>query len=47
MEIIRDFSPEAIPYRLILKAEFLNDSQLMLEYYSGENWEEVSEVIQL
>ncbi len=47
MEVIRDFSPEAIPYRLILKAEFLNDSQLMLEYYSGKNWEEVSEVVNL
>lgn len=47
MEILRDFSPEAIPYRLILKAEFLNDLQLKLKYYSGENWEEVSEVINL
>lgn len=46
-EVLRNYAPEAIPYRVILDAEFINDSQVILKYYRGEEWEEVSEIIDL
>lgn len=47
LEILRDYAPVAVPHHVILNAEFINDAQLMLEYYVGENMEDVSEIINL
>lgn len=46
-EVLRNYAPEAIPYRIILDAKFINDSQVKLKYYRGEEWEVVSEIIDL
>lgn len=47
MEIVRDYTPTAVPRFIILKAEFLSSSQLKLEYYCGENFEVKQEIINL
>ena len=46
-EIIRDYAPDAIGTSMIISAEFLSDTSLYLEYYKGEEWEEVKEIIDL
>lgn len=46
-EIIRDYAPVAVGTAMIIDVEFLDDTTLCLEYYSGEEWEEVREIINL
>ncbi len=47
LEVIRDYAPVAVGRDMIIDAEFLDDTTLCLEYYSGEEWEEVREIINL
>lgn len=44
-EIIRDFSPTAVPSNDLTKAVFLDDTTLEIEYYVGEDYDSVKEVI--
>ena len=37
-EIIRDYAPVAAGTAMIIDVEFLDDTTLCLEYYSGEEW---------
>ena len=46
-EIIRDYAPDAIGTYMIIDVKFLDDVTLYLEYYSGEEWEEMRETINL
>ena len=46
-EVIRDYTPVAVPKSMIIDIEFIDDSKLLLKYYSGEEWKEVSEIIEL
>lgn len=47
LEIVREYAPVAVGRYMIIDAEFLDDDALYLKYYKGEEWEEVSEVIDL
>jgi len=46
-EVIRDYAPVAVPKSMIIDIKFLDDLSLLLKYYSGEGWKEVSETIEL
>lgn len=46
-EIIRDYAPDAIGTSMVISTEFLSDTSLYLEYYKGEEWEEMKEIIDL
>lgn len=47
LEVIREYAPVAVGRYMIVDAEFLDDDALYLQYYRGEEWEEVCEVINL
>lgn len=47
LEIVREYAPVAVGRYMIVDAEFLDDDALYLEYYRGEEWEEVCEIIDL
>lgn len=46
-EVIRDYAPDVVGTYMVIDAVFLDEATLHLQYYSGEDWEEVSEVIHL
>lgn len=46
-EVIRDYAPDAVGTYMVIEVVFLDEATLHLQYYSGEDWEEVSEVINL
>ncbi len=46
-EVLRDYAPDAVGKYMVIDATFLDETTLHLQYYSGEDWEEVSEVIHL
>lgn len=46
-EIIRDYAPVAVGKYMIIDVEFINETTLCLQYFSGEEWEEVKETINL
>lgn len=47
MEIEGDYASMAVPHHVITDAEFIDDTHLMLEYYTGENLEVTKEIIDL
>lgn len=47
MEIERDYAPMAVPQHVIIDTEFIDNTHLMLEYYTGENLEVTKEIIDL
>lgn len=46
-EVIRDYAPDVVGTYMVIDAVFLDEATLHLQYYSGEDWEAVSEVIHL
>ena len=42
-----DFSPSVAPATLIKEAEFVNDDELKITYLSGEDYNEMTEILLL
>ena len=47
IEYKRGIMKRIIMMFMIIAIEFIDDSKLLLKYYSGEEWKEVSEIIEL
>ena len=45
--MLRDYAPDAVGKYMVIDATFLDEATLHLQYYSGEDWKEVNEIIHL